>query len=356
VSTAETKKAIQDFATKVRAALGDLTPEEIQDLTDGLEADLAERAAEQGTDFGSAAGYANELRMAAGLAEPKAGERNIDGNRPTKAPRVSLYQRRINWWNAKLEQNSGLNKTWQWLLQFRGFLWVLRGYAVFLMAMNGFGVPNGLLPQSKLQFALAVFCVGCSLVLGMKFWAGNWFLRLIRLGGQVFTILAVIGTVFGAYPWQQNAYYAANFNTQPQIGLYENGREVTNIFAYNANGERLPLVQLFDQNGEPISVTMVNVTPNGLGYVNTLDKGGLQANLTTAAYVGHTPVWNAWPLLKTTDSPNSWTGKLPTNVIEDPLNNVPVLTVVHGSLLPVQAGSNASPSPTVSPSPSMSGK
>jgi len=41
-----TDPAIEEFATAVRAALGDLPADEVDDLTDGLEADLTERAAD----------------------------------------------------------------------------------------------------------------------------------------------------------------------------------------------------------------------------------------------------------------------------------------------------------------------
>src|ERR1700709_2176140 len=59
---------VDDFARAVRAALADLPADEVDDLTDGLEADLAERAAdEESPDFGDPTDYANELRSAAGL-------------------------------------------------------------------------------------------------------------------------------------------------------------------------------------------------------------------------------------------------------------------------------------------------
>jgi hypothetical protein len=59
---------VDDFARAVRAALADLPADEVEDLTDGLEADLAERASdEESPEFGDPVAYANELRSAAGL-------------------------------------------------------------------------------------------------------------------------------------------------------------------------------------------------------------------------------------------------------------------------------------------------
>ena len=55
-----------EFAAKVREALSDLPPDELDELTDGLEADLAERAEESGLELGDPSAYAEELRAAAG--------------------------------------------------------------------------------------------------------------------------------------------------------------------------------------------------------------------------------------------------------------------------------------------------
>ncbi|MEK8227883.1 hypothetical protein NKG05_19950 [Oerskovia sp. M15] len=83
---------VRRFAAEVRSHLTDLSPEQVDDLTDGLEADLAEALADMpgalrpvpagshrpdggatslldvAEHFGPAAEYAAELRSAAGLA------------------------------------------------------------------------------------------------------------------------------------------------------------------------------------------------------------------------------------------------------------------------------------------------
>lgn len=345
-------KAIADFAAKVRAALADLNPQEVQDLTDGLEADLAERAEDQGLNFGSAAAYANELRMAAGLpAVSGAANAAIDGSQATKPKRQPLSQALEAWWAGRLAGSPALAKTLAWLGKFRGFWWILRGYSVYLVVTNGAGVRNGLLPQSKLQALAAAFCIACSVVLGMKFWKRNWFLRFVNFGGQVVTVFAVIGTVFGSYSWQDTYWMQANESPMPTSGLYLNGREITNIFAYDTDGKRLPLVQLFDQSGIPIGVPVLNANSSGLGYYNTLDNQGNNINLTTGAYKGKVQAWNVFPLLQTTDWPDSATDHLPTTPMADPLVTIPKLTVTSPKLLPEPAAS-ASASPSVSSSTS----
>jgi hypothetical protein len=44
--------SVDAFAAEVRLALADLPADEVEALTDGLEADLAERVAERGDELG----------------------------------------------------------------------------------------------------------------------------------------------------------------------------------------------------------------------------------------------------------------------------------------------------------------
>ena len=57
-----------EFADKVRAELSHLTSEQIADLTDGLEADIAS-SLDDGADIGSAEKYASDLLAAAGMSK-----------------------------------------------------------------------------------------------------------------------------------------------------------------------------------------------------------------------------------------------------------------------------------------------
>ena len=71
IGAAEQVDDVQAYVRAVRAWLGDLPADEVEDLTAGMEADLAERAAESGGPLGGLLGepeaYAAELRSAAGL-------------------------------------------------------------------------------------------------------------------------------------------------------------------------------------------------------------------------------------------------------------------------------------------------
>ncbi len=50
------------------------------------------------------------------------------------------------------------------------------------------------------------------------------------------------------------AYWQANFNQAPPT-LNIGGTQVDNIFAYDAEGNPIERVQLFDQNGDPLNLT-----------------------------------------------------------------------------------------------------
>ena len=76
IALPEGQAAVHEYVERVRAALADLPPEDLDELTGGLEADLREQAGElpPGTDlaaaFGAPTAYAAELRAAAGLPGP----------------------------------------------------------------------------------------------------------------------------------------------------------------------------------------------------------------------------------------------------------------------------------------------
>ncbi len=63
-----TAPEVRDFVAAVRMQLVDLDPDERAEITDELEADLAELLAERGSgSLGDPVAYAGELRAAAGL-------------------------------------------------------------------------------------------------------------------------------------------------------------------------------------------------------------------------------------------------------------------------------------------------
>lgn len=95
-----------DFANRVRAELSHLTSEQIADLTDGLEADIAS-SLDDGADIGSAEKYATDLLAAAGMSKGVEVEPNA----------VDVFINRVRSWSLSI---SDLEPAW----------WVFRAWVV----------------------------------------------------------------------------------------------------------------------------------------------------------------------------------------------------------------------------------
>ena len=142
--TTPAREDIRAFAASVRAQLDDLPADEIDDLLDGLEADLSDQATEADDDFElpDATTYAAELRAAAGLPER---------SDAIAATRKSLAQQVREGWRElgailtanpagawMLDLLRSLRPVW-WLV--RGFVWYLMAYFVMLVLVPS--APSG---------------------------------------------------------------------------------------------------------------------------------------------------------------------------------------------------------------------
>lgn len=87
-----------EFANKVRVELSHLTSEQIADLTDGLEADIAS-SLDDGADIGSAQKYATDLLAAAGMSKGVEVEPNA----------VDVFINRVRSWSLSI---SDLEPAW----------------------------------------------------------------------------------------------------------------------------------------------------------------------------------------------------------------------------------------------------
>ncbi len=172
---------VLDYVGAVRAWLGDLPPEEVDDLTAGMEADLAERAAESGARLGDLLGepeaYASELRAAAGLPPRPEGSRYGVGARRGVVAEVGVALRAAG---ARTLTRS------PWLRDLRPVWWVARGVALggVVAAMLGGG-----------RFLLMV--LGAAL----SFWAGRVLAaREVRTGPGTFLALVNVVAALALVP------------------------------------------------------------------------------------------------------------------------------------------------------------
>jgi hypothetical protein len=191
--TAITLTTVDDFARAVRAALADLPADELDDLTDGLEADLAERESdEKSPDFGDPVAYADELRSAAGL--------------PYRRPPSSFVQLGAilqHWREAAantIRSNRGVAAVIAFLASLRPVWWVYRAWAAFLWFQFGLGSGIHALPVTVGGALVLVPALILSVQLGRDRWMPWAWMRVV-LG--MINLALIIATPFIA-AWALN--------------------------------------------------------------------------------------------------------------------------------------------------------
>ena len=272
--TMHTSPAVAAFVAQVRARLADLTEEEREELLGGLEADLAERLAEGETDLGDPVAYAAELRAAAGLeARPRRwGVRRPAGPRRPLADRVTeLLDALRGDWERWVARDPRVAEAWQVTRTLRPAWWVLRAWlAVQLLdRVTGPVEKPTLLPSLGSQLVSVVVllaAVGLSTLLGLgRLWPRALArhprpVRLLLLGLNLLAVVVLVVTV-QAFPsaWEShqlaNGGYYADARPHYGPGLRSEDHYVRNVFAYDAQGNPLTGVQLYDQKGRPLAVT-----------------------------------------------------------------------------------------------------
>lgn len=321
---------IAGFAASVRAELSDLPADDVDDLVDGLDADLAEQAAES-DDFTlpDPVAYAAELRTAAGLPE-----RSTDA-----APRVPITQRARAWAGrvaSGIRSNRAGAATLDFLVALRPVWWMLRGYAFYGIVLVFTTRTDHLLPSTPGDVLLLAVVA----VLSVQWGRGRWLpWRWMRVGLWVIGVVCVFllpvfaGSVSGQIDvLKYNASSAES--SYPEPGLTVDGQRVRNIFAYDSSGQPLTDVQLFDQDGKPLN-TVGSDTSQGWDPYFARGEGPAPVPLTIP---GRGNVWNVYPLQE-----------VPANA--DPENGGALPAVAPFPQVPSVA---ASETPAASPSPQSS--
>lgn len=257
------------FARGVREALADLPAEEVDDLTDGLEADLAESLAEDlRRTLPDPVAYAAELRLAAGL--------------PGRAPaRGSLAGIADAWTGARaglaeaIDRNPGL----AWLAEFLGVLrpawWILRAWLAAWLVAAFTGMEHGY----GFDGYWSVVLVGFTIV-SVQWGRGRWGfpgLRGLVVAGNVFAVLVLLPVLTAAQSWgTETVYVEGDPVSSSSQGLSMDGQPVENVYAYDAAGNKLSGVQLFDVDGKPLVPNRdVDMTSNQ--YTPAILETGQQA-------------------------------------------------------------------------------
>ena len=323
----EVAKAVTQFAEAVRARLADLTVDEREELAGGLEADLADLVEERGVEaLGDPVVYAEELRTAAGLS-PAMGK--VKTNRPAGETVDGWLDAAHERWDRAVTGLPG--SPWEFVVSLRPVWWVLRAYVAvqtidlffgdggynmrWVPMLDGLGIP------------LLVVVVLLSVQIGRgKLWpgtTGSMITRLALLGLNLFAVY-MTAPVFGSLPnvgWDQYSNAESGYG---DTGITSNGRQVSNVYAYDSEGQPLTGVQLFDQNGDPLAVDeslMSDSVSSGWAYPWSNVNG---------------EVWNTFPMPEAAYDngdyccdrmPSPWTSKTPPTFTRPPVDQVPSVTI-----------------------------
>lgn len=284
MTTSTVTPEIVTFAQGVRAALADLPADEVDDLTEGLEADLAEAYAEDlQRELPDPAAYAAELRLAAGLPVRSKTKQGLlsglgDGMRDTKRD-IGIAIRR----------NPALAGIADFLVTLRPAWWLVRAWVAYeVIALLG-GTRDSVVPtEFVLWMVLAAF-----VVVSVQWGRGRWRFRglgpIIVVGNVVAAVL-LIPMISAAESHSGEVYYTDSYEEPDLTGLYLNGQPVTNLFGYGADGKLLESFQVFDQDGKPVTTSV----PGGNGC---LDPDCNETGFWTPSYLetGQT-AWNVFPM------------------------------------------------------------
>lgn len=296
--TATTPQSIRDFALAVRAALNDLPADDVDDLTDGLEADLTEQAADVDAgdaaapevDLGDPVAYAEELRGAAGLP--------VRGATPeARVPRLRRLRTRVGAARAgaarRIRSSAAGAAVLDFVLALRPAWWVLRGWVVYAVAEVFAGGGISTVPTDPLRWVVLTAFVVLSVQWGRGRWLPWRWLPGFRTVVSVCAVLVlpIVLMVTANQAGTQNTAYV-DYNPAPTPGLMQSGEQVTNVFAYDTDGQPLTDVQLFDQSGRALNVVNDPVNTN---YLPQLDAAGEQDMVVPSLLVPGGG-WNVFPL------------------------------------------------------------
>lgn len=341
--TTTLRDEIATFAAAVRAHLDDLPADEVDDLTEGLEADLFEQAEdnEGALTATDPAEYASELRTSAGLPE-----RSDASTAPTLRARLSDVARQAR---ARMSGFARSSRFGSWLtdllLAVRPVWWVYRGWAVFVVTWMLWTGQSRLLPTALPAWAALVGVVLVSIQWGRGRWLPQRWLKAVRLLMSVVAVIASPFLVAGALDAVTNSVDVGESYANPSpVGLTLDGNRVTNIFGYDADGRPLDHIQLFTQDGKPL----VTVGADSTGLDSDFDAGTDRLPVPYAK-VGDAYVWNVFPLR---EAPLSADGQVDAGRAHDatpPLQSTTPLSAYRQPAPTSGQTSMATPAPSATP-------
>jgi len=334
--------AVAEFATAVRSALSDLAPDEIDELTDGLEADLTDRLSDtDAAELGDPRAYAEELRAAAGLPHRPVARAGFAAELAELRHAPQIVAAAFREFGA---EHPWLGRVRDFFVALRPAWWVFRAAVITALIVN-LTSPGWWAPINIVNVAIAT----AALVLSVQFGRGKWlpraWMRGVLLVINVALVLCAPFILVAAAASVNNGWYSAQYAVEstPDLsstGLLENGNQVTNIFAYDAQGNPIKDVQLYDQDGKPL-----NLIGDSRSASVDLGSGLLVPNQHVPGRLG----WNVFPLGHVASRDVNGDGSLKHSVTPKPARPpFAAATPLAGS-----GGATAlpTPAPTIAPTP-----
>ncbi|MFI2753405.1 HAAS signaling domain-containing protein [Cellulomonas sp. P22] len=299
---------VHAYATAVRRHLVGLTPEQVEDLTDGLEADLGEALADApGTDdlvgrFGEPRAYASELRAAAGLPDGGAAPaRRRSFWRWLTLPIRSAYEACVEGLDV-LRAQPWWPPVGELLTVLLPVAWVLRGWMAYQLA---YWITAGLAPSNRMPWVpfgnpLLLLIMLAMMVVSVQWGRGLWLPRgrLRRLPtiatiGALLIALPVMGTLAARNDRVEHHYdTVTEYVPAPEAdGVVVGGMAVSNLYVYDAEGNPLDDVQIYDDRGRPVET----IGQNKFGFWNLYDIDDPWQFTSVQDEDGRTR-WNVYPL------------------------------------------------------------
>ncbi|WP_409484935.1 hypothetical protein [Arsenicicoccus dermatophilus] len=245
---------VAEYVARVRRALDDLDAEVVDELTLGMEADLAEIRAEAGSlleRLGAPERCADELRAAADLPSRAVVAPRTRGMRGVTARITSGRERTRRRWERAVAEHPWLRTCADYVCTLRPAWWLLRGYLA-VWVLSAWSSWDGL---------LAVLLLGPAIVgsvrLGRRGPGTRSWARRALLAGNLVAVMAalVLGAelvgrflVSGPVSEERVAYV-----DQQVEGLVHDGEHVANIFVYDEQGRRVPRARLVTDTGKELT-------------------------------------------------------------------------------------------------------
>jgi hypothetical protein len=334
---------IAEFVSAVRGWLNDLSADEVNELTGGLEADLTDALAEAGSTpsqrYGDPAEYASELRAAAGLPPRNAGgtQRAVGPSFAASLEQGVVLPIRERYDSAlrSLDREPWWPGVRDFLVVVRPAWWMIRAWvavqSLFLVSGAGDRAVRGGFGGLVLLIAVIVL----SVQLGRHTPLPVAWQRFVVAAWNLVAVLLLLPMLFTSNGDSYQASYEGDY-TSPGLNL--NGDPVTNVFPYDSQGRPLDGVQLYDQDGRPLETD-----ENSRSSYDEATGG--EYTLVPGSPDGLAPRWNAFPLQqRRTDFDNGVPG--PIQPAPRPLSGVPLVATPTEEAGPTKT---PSPSETVEP-------